>query len=48
MKNKHLKKKLFRKNSSQVAGDFINNEVAILKKLKHQHVAKLEEVISDD
>ena len=48
MQNKHLRKKLFRKNNSRIAGDFINNEIAILKKLKHKHIATLEEVISDE
>lgn len=45
---KHFQKKLFRKNSNVLAQNYINNEIALLKKMNHAYITRLYEVIQDE
>ena len=40
-----MRKKIFRKNSIALTDNFINNEIAILKKMEHPYIIKLHDVI---
>lgn len=44
---KHFQKKLFRKNSNALADNYINNQIALLKKMNHVFITRLYEVIQD-